>query len=65
MKRKTRKPLWLIKLSLTTKTMNRLKSAFDKVGKAANEATQTIQMLCVAMDLQEQLFNPIYEVRDE
>ena len=65
MKRKTRKPLWLIKLSLKTKAMNGLKFAFDEMGKAVNKATTTIQNLCHYMDLQDQLLNPIYEVQDE
>ena len=64
MKRKTRKPLWLIKLSLKTKEMNTLKLAFVEMAKVVKEATITIQKFNDCMDFQNQLMNPTYEVRD-
>lgn len=60
-KRKTRKPLPLIKVALLLKT---LIPAIDTAGEVAKAASKTVQMLVYSFDMLYQLLNPEYEVKD-
>ena len=61
-KRKTRKPLHLIKGTLLLK---KLIPAIDSVGEVAKEASKTVQMLVYSFDMQYQLLNLEYKRRDD
>lgn len=67
-KRKTRKPLPLIKDALLLKTLipviDTISIAVKEAGEAANKTTIAMLNLGYYMDLQYQLLNPEYEVKD-